>query len=112
MTSIRGKFLILAVTLCSAYGGAARAQTSSTGALEEVIVQGVSFEDQVSPLQRKVSDVLGLEMSVLDTPRAVTEINAAQLRDESIITVTDFDKVTSSAYTNDQFGGANVPFLR
>jgi hypothetical protein len=51
-------------------------------------------------------------MSALDTPRSVTEINAAQIRDESIIDVTDFVKVTSSAYTHDQFGGPNVPFLR
>jgi len=119
MTHITGKGMAVAAALSAAYASAAWAQTaatagssSGTGVLEEVVVKGVSLEDQVSPLQRPVSGVLGLEMSVLDTPRAVTEINAAQLRDESIITVTDFDKVTSSAYTNDQFGGANVPFLR
>src|SRR6202043_2957014 len=56
--------------------------------------------------------VFGLELSVLDTPRAVTEINAAQIRDQSIVDVTDFVKIVSSAYTNYQFGGPNVPFLR
>jgi len=85
---------------------------AGTDSLEEVVVQGVKLEDQVSPLQRKVSSVLGLELSVLDTPRAVTEINAAQMRDQSIIDVTDFSKIVSSAYTNDQFGGPNVPWLR
>ena len=80
--------------------------------LEEVVVKGVNLEDQVSPLQRKVTSVFGVELSVLDTPRAVTEINAAQMRDQSIVDVTDFSKIVSSAYTNDQFGGANVPFLR
>ena len=75
-------------------------------------MRGVSLEDQVSPLQRRVSSVLGLEMSVLDTPRSVTEINLAQIRDESIVDVTDFVKIVSSAYTNYQFGGPNVPFLR
>lgn len=80
--------------------------------LEEIVVKGVNLEDQVSPLQRKVTSVFGLNLSVLDTPRAVTEINAAQMRDQSIIDVTDFVKIVSSAYTNDQFGGANVPFLR
>src|SRR5579884_1999528 len=80
--------------------------------LEEVVVKGVQLEDQVSPLQRRVSSVLGLELSVLDTPRSVTEINTAQMRDESIVDVTDFVKVVSSAYTNYQFGGPNVPFLR
>ena len=86
--------------------------SNGTDVLEEVVITGVLLEDQVSPLQRRVSSVLGLEMSVLDTPRAVTEINSAQIRDESIIDVTDFAKITSSAYTNDQFGGPNVPFLR
>jgi catecholate siderophore receptor len=89
-------------------GGAA----SGSDALEEIVVKGVSLEDQVSPLQRRVSSVLGLEMSVLDTPRSVTEINAAQMRDESIVDVTDFVKVTAGAYTNDQFGGPNSPFIR
>src|SRR3984957_18567316 len=86
--------------------------SSATDTLEEVVVEGVKLEDQVSPLQRKVSSVLGVELSVLDTPRSVTEINAAQMRDQSIVDVTDFAKVTSGAYTNDQFGGPNVPWLR
>ncbi len=85
---------------------------NGTEVLEEVVVQGVKLDDQVSPLQRKVSSVLGVELSVLDTPRSVTEINAAQMRDQSIIDVTDFAKITSGAYTNDQFGGPNVPWLR
>jgi hypothetical protein len=110
---------VLCLALCDGAGaetptGDASAKGSSTGtnALEEVVVSGVSLEDQVSPLQRRVSSVLGIEMSVLDTPRSVTEINSAQIRDESIIDVTDFAKITSSAYTNYQFGGPNVPFLR
>jgi catecholate siderophore receptor len=98
---------------------AGAAMTPSTGpsssnieVLEKVVVSDVALEDQVSPLQRPVSSVLGLEMSILDTPRAITEINSAQIRDESIVDVTDFAKITSSAYTNMQFGGPNVPFLR
>ena len=70
------------------------------------------LDDQVSPLQRRISSVTGLDMSILELPRAVTAINAAQIRDQSIISVTDFLKVASSAYTTDQFGGANVPWLR
>src|SRR5450631_3752570 len=117
--------IALSLALIGAVGvDAARAQTagaqpsanasSSSGiqVLEKVVVSDVALEDQVSPLQRPVSSVLGLEMSILDTPRSVTEINSAQMRDESIIDVTDFDKITSSAYTNEEFGGANVPYLR
>ena len=85
---------------------------SGTDVLEEIVVRGVELGDQVSPLQRRVNSVVGLELSVLDTPRAVTEVNLAQIRDQSIVGPTDFVKIVSNAYTNDQFGGANVPFLR
>jgi outer membrane receptor protein involved in Fe transport len=114
---------VLAIALCLSAAGRLQAEeaaaappsgasSSGTDTLEEVVVSGVKLEDQVSPLQRRVSSVLGLEVSVLDTPRSVTEINLAQMRDESIIDVTDFAKVVSGAYTNYQFGGPNVPFLR
>ena len=120
------KHVSFAVALCLGSVGVLRAQTApsadtmaaaagggnGTEQLEEVVVKGVQLEDQVSPLQRRVTSVLGLEVSVLDTPRSVTEINAAQIRDESIVDVTDFVKIVSSAYTNYQFGGPNSPFLR
>jgi catecholate siderophore receptor len=125
MTQESTKVAVLTAVLClsspsvlladpATPANAATPATLATGSdnLEEIVVKGVSLEDQVSPLQRKVTSVFGLELSVLDTPRAVTEINAAQMRDQSIIDVTDFSKIVSSAYTNDQFGGANVPFLR
>jgi catecholate siderophore receptor len=111
------KYALLTTAIYLATSNGLLAQTaapSATGSdnLEEIVVKGVNLEDQVSPLQRKVTSVFGLELSVLDTPRAVTEINAAQIRDQSIVDVTDFVKIVSSAYTNDQFGGPNVPFLR
>ncbi|MDB6087262.1 MAG: TonB-dependent receptor [Gammaproteobacteria bacterium] len=123
MTCAFKKYVGIATVLFLTSAGGLEAQTatgsaspggasSGTDVLEEVVVGGVRLEDQVSPLQRRVSSVLGIEMSVLDTPRSVTEINSAQIRDESIVDVTDFDKITSSAYTNNQFGGPNVPFLR
>ncbi len=122
MTHTIKKYIGFAALLCLTYASEPEAQTAgsppaattpgATDTLETVVVSGVALQDQVSPLQRPVSSVFGLDMSILDTPRAVTEINSAQMRDESIINVTDFAKVTSSAYTNDQFGGPNVPFLR
>jgi outer membrane receptor protein involved in Fe transport len=122
MTYAFKKYLGLAAFSCLVWGAphiasaapdaAAADSPANSDSLEEVVVRGVSLEDQVSPLQRRVSSVLGLEMSVLDTPRSVTEINLAQIRDESIVDVTDFVKIVSSAYTNYQFGGPNVPFLR
>lgn len=86
--------------------------TSGVSMLEKVVVSDVPLEDQVSPLQRPVSSVIGLDMSILDLPRSVIEINSAQIRDESIIDVTDLDKIATSAYTDTQFGGPNLPELR
>lgn len=59
-----------------------------------------------------VTSATGLNISILDTPRTVTAIDASQLRDQSIESVRDLAKVTPSAYTQTQFGGANVPALR
>jgi hypothetical protein len=86
--------------------------SSAVDVLEKVVVSDVPLEDQVSPLQRPVSSVIGLDISILDVPRSVTEINSAQIRDESIMDVTDFDKIAASAYTDTQFGGPNLPELR
>jgi outer membrane receptor for monomeric catechols len=85
---------------------------SEVDVLEKVVVSDVPLEDQVSPLQRPVSSVIGIDMSILDLPRSVTEINSAQIRDESILDVTDFSKIVASSYTDTQFGGPNLPELR
>ena len=98
--------------LASSHAYADAADSADDDSLTEVVVSGVRLEDQVSPLQRRINSVLGVDMSILDLPRAVTAINAAQMRDQSVISVTDFAKIVSSAYTTDQFGGANVPWLR
>jgi hypothetical protein len=85
---------------------------SGVDVLEKVVVRDVPLEDQVSPLQRPVSSVIGIDMSILDLPRSVTEINSAQIRDESILDVTDFSKIVASSYTDTNFGGPNLPELR
>lgn len=86
--------------------------SSGVAVLEKVVVSDVPLEDQVSPLQRPVSSVIGIDMSILDLPRSVTEINSAQIRDESILDVTDFSKIVASSYTDTNFGGPNLPELR
>jgi len=105
-------FTLAASALLAASAHADDAAPTDDDSLTEVVVSGVRIEDQVSPLQRRISSVTGLDMSILDLPRSVTAINAAQIRDQSVISVTDFSKIVSSAYTTDQFGGANVPWLR
>lgn len=59
-----------------------------------------------------ITSATGLDISILDTPRTVTAIDASQLRDQSIESVRDLAKLVPSAYTQTQFGGANIPALR
>ena len=54
----------------------------------------------------------GLDISVVDTPRTITTIDASMLRDRSIQSVLDLAKSVPSAYTGTQYGGANIPALR
>ncbi|MDB6102616.1 MAG: hypothetical protein JWO52_2615, partial [Gammaproteobacteria bacterium] len=74
MTHAFRQYLCFAIVLCLACTTRLRAETSAddaspggssrgTDVLEEVVVKGVKLEDQVSPLQRRVSSVLGLELS-------------------------------------------------
>ncbi|MDB6091297.1 MAG: hypothetical protein JWN85_4081, partial [Gammaproteobacteria bacterium] len=74
MTHAFRHYLCFAIVLCLACTTRLRAETPAddaspggssrgTDVLEEVVVKGVKLEDQVSPLQRRVSSVLGLELS-------------------------------------------------
>src|SRR5258708_40248801 len=108
MTHESTKYALLTVALClsppsvlladpAAPATAATPATLATGSdnLEAIVVKVVNLEDQVSPLQRKVTSVFGLQLSVLDTPGAATDINAAQSPDPSIIDEKNFTKTIS-----------------
>ncbi len=88
------------------------ASSADPTSADRVIVESVLPVDRVSPLERPISSVYGTDLSILDTPRTVTAINSAQQRDLSIEQVTDLLKLVPDSYTNSQFGGANIPFIR
>ena len=88
------------------------ASSADATSADRVIVQDILPVDRVSPLERPISSVYGTDLSIQDTPRSVTAINSAQQRDLSIEQVTDFLKLVPDSYTNSQFGGANIPFIR
>ena len=88
------------------------ASSADATTADRVIVDAVPGVDRVNPLERPISSVYGTDLSIQDTPRSVTAINSAQQRDLSIEQVTDFSKLVPDSYTNSQFGGANIPFIR
>lgn len=77
---------------------------------DEQATTGITVEGRKSA--NAATSATGLDISILDTPRTVTAIDASQLRDQSIESVRDLSKVVPSAYTQTQFGGANIPALR
>jgi outer membrane receptor protein involved in Fe transport len=83
----------------------------SNRTLSTVTVSGTN-PASVVPTDTQVSSVFGNDMSIADTPRAVTEVNSNLLKDANIQDLSDLAKVAPSAYTTDQFGVASVPVIR
>lgn len=71
----------------------------------DILVTGQRASDQKT-------SATGLDIAVLDTPRTITTIDSTMLRDRSIQSVLDLAKLVPSAYTQAQYGGANIPALR
>ena len=81
--------------------------------MSTIVVTGdATLNDSVLPSDTPVSSVMGTDMSVKDTPRTVTEVSSALLKDANVQNLADFDKVAPSAYSTDQFGVASVPVIR
>lgn len=94
--------LVLGATLAAAHATDAVSETSDES---DILVEGQR------PARQQTS-ATGLDISVIDTPRTITTIDASQLRDRSIQSVLDLVKAVPSAYTGTQYGGANIPALR
>jgi outer membrane receptor for ferric coprogen and ferric-rhodotorulic acid len=84
-------------------------------AANDAAASGSGYSDIVVQAQKPTdlkTSAIGLDISIVDTPRSITSIDASQLRDQSIQSVLDLARVVPSAYTTTQFGGANIPALR
>ncbi len=78
----------------------------------EAFITEVSGEETILPSAKTSISVLGLEQSVLETPRALSMITQGQLVDKNIQRVEDLDQFISGAYSAPIFGNIGVPFLR
>jgi catecholate siderophore receptor len=79
--------------------------------LNTVTVSGV-LPNNVLPTANPVSSVFGTDMPIQDTPRNVSVVSQELLQTADIRQVQDFLKVAPSVYTNNQWGGANMPMIR
>lgn len=91
---------------------AAIVTTSTVGTeLNTVTVQGI-LPNNVLPNAEPISSVFGTDMPIQDTPRNVSVVSQELLKTADIRQVQDFLKVAPSVYTNNQWGGANMPMIR
>ena len=107
LNSIVG-LLLMAPTLWAHQSSSSPSRTE----LSTITVQGVAPDNAVLPTSAPVSSVYGTGMSILDTPRNVTAVSKELLTTTNIRSVEDFAKVAPSVYTNNQWGGANMPMIR
>ena len=80
--------------------------------LDEYIVEGVPYDDSINPLARSVTSLFGNRRNILDTPRGVSLINEALLRDHGIETVKETVLFSPSAYAPSRFGNLTTPTIR
>jgi len=72
----------------------------------------VTAEQNILPTNVPVSSVYGLDLNVQDTPRSVTTITREILSQIDIQDARDYNKLTSDAYTQSDFGTPQVPSIR
>jgi len=80
--------------------------------LDSLKVNPTSATEAVLPTSRTVSSVFGTDLSVLDTPRSVSLVSTQLMKDLDIRGPLDFLRGVSGAYTDSQFGAANLVDLR
>ena len=111
--SVIGLFSLIPCVLLSQTDGTAGAPHSDDVLeLDSLKVNPTSATEAILPTSRTVSSVLGADLSVLDTPRSVTLISTQLFKDLDIRGPLDFLRAVSGAYTDSQFGAANLVDLR
>ncbi|HEY1765851.1 MAG TPA: TonB-dependent receptor plug domain-containing protein [Opitutaceae bacterium] len=95
------------------------AQTASTPAsgeqavqMEKYQVNDVPIDQVILPNARPFTSVFGTEDNIIDIPRNVTIISREQMDVIDIQDVTEFSKLTSSSYTDSNFGSPANPTIR
>ncbi len=82
------------------------------GEVAEVVVNGIPYRETVLPTRLQSSSTYGLNLNVMDTPRATTLLSTTQLDTLNIDDPRAFSYLTSSSYTDAAFGTPNIPRVR
>jgi outer membrane receptor protein involved in Fe transport len=90
----------------------AAAPATSSGDLDEIVVNGIKRGELIMPTQVSSTSAYGLDLGVMDTPRNNTLLSKAQLDALNIQNPGGFSYLTSSSYTDAAFGQPAVPRIR
>ncbi len=96
----------------TAQAQAAPASTETAVQMEKYQVNDVPIDQVILPNARPFTSVFGTEDNILDVPRNVTIISREQMDVIDIQDVTEFSKLTSSSYTDSNFGSPANPTIR
>ena len=88
------------------------AAATGTQDLQEVVVNGIRRGDLIMPTTVTSESAFGLDLGVLDTPRANTVLSKTQIDALDVQNPGGFSYLTSSAYSDASFGQPNVPRIR
>src|SRR3984957_9880021 len=91
---------------------ASAAPPTSTGDLDEIVVDGIKRDELILPTTVTSTSAYGLDLGVMDTPRNNTLLSKVQLDALNIQNPGGFSYLTSSSYTDSSFGAPAVPRLR
>ncbi|MHB8476876.1 MAG: TonB-dependent receptor [Steroidobacteraceae bacterium] len=85
---------------------------TSSGDLDEIVVNGIKRGDLILPTQVSSTSAYGLDLGVMDTPRNNTLLSKAQLDALNVQNPGGFSYLTSSSYSDASFGEPNIPRIR
>ncbi len=88
------------------------ATASGSTDLQEVVVNGIRRGDLIMPTTVTSDSAYGLDLGVLETPRANTVLSKTQIDALDVQNPGGFSYLTSSAYSDASFGLPNVPRIR
>ena len=80
--------------------------------LQEFVVKGISLRESIIPLAETVDSVFGNDRSLLQTPRGVSVITEALLRNRGIDSVAEMIELSPGAYSPSSYGNNTTPNIR
>lgn len=103
---------LLAAVVCATLATAQTSNLDDIVRLDRFDVSGVPVELSVNPLTRPMEGVFGDARGILETPRGVSMITQAMLRERGIEGVREFVAYAPGSYAPASYGKATIPNIR